>query len=120
MKTFIAIVFVLFSSTVIAAEGDVYFCVEEFSIEYNPQESNEIITYKPQQYKFKRTSESLLFGAGNNFFDEYTMQLTYSVGEMFSATNGTMDRFKYENGKYYYSMVMYDSIISMSGTCSIF
>ncbi len=121
MKILIAIFFLFSFNSLIAAEDDVYFCIEEHRIGYFPDDDdNTFVKYQLEKYKFKRTSNMLIFNNSNGFFDDYELDLTYSSGEIFHAGNEGLDVLKYSDGKYYYSMVSSDGILSIAGTCTIF
>lgn len=121
MKILIAILVFFSFNSLIAAEGDVYFCVEEHRVGYFPDDDDEtFVEYQLEKFKFNRTSDMLYFNKNDGFFHDYELDLTYSAGESFDAGSESLDVLKYRDGKFYYSMVTYDGIISIAGTCSIF
>ena len=123
MKILITFLFLLFPLFALAAEGDVYFCQEDFRYAYYPSEGDvDFIKYKPQKFQFKRTATKLIFGNQKNWFEDAELDIIFSGLELFYAhgQGNDSDVFKYQDGQFFYSYASYSGITSTSGTCSVF
>ena len=123
MKILLILFVLFFSSSVFAAEGDVYFCQEDFRYDYSPTEGDkDFIKYKPQKFQFKRTATKLIFGNQKNWFEGAELDIIFSGSELIYAhgPGNDSDVFKYQDGQFFYSYASYRSITATAGTCSVF
>ena len=118
IKTLIFIlIFCLFSTKIFGAVNDIYYCEMNnlIMIKDNKQDS-----YKPQKFKFKRLKNKLQFGSEQNYFKNFSLLITFSSDEMFTAGDNTMANFQYNEGKFYYAASTFDKAYAINGNCSIF
>ena len=118
IKTLIFIlIFCLFSTKIFSAVNDIYYCEMNnlIMIKDNKQDS-----YKPQKFKFKRLKNKLQFGSEQNYFKNFSLLITFSSDEMFTAGDNTMANFQYNEGKFYYAASTFDKAYAINGNCSIF
>ena len=118
IKTLIFIlIFCLLSTKIFGAVDDVYYCemVNLIEVKNDKQDS-----YQPQKFKFKRLKNKLQFGSEQNYFKDFSLPITFSSGELFSAGDNMMANFSYDDGKFYYAASTYEKAIAINGNCSIF
>ena len=116
LRIFIIIVLFLFSSTVNSAEGDIYFCE---MTEVVAVENHKLVQYNSQKFKFKRTSDKLIFGSEENTFQDYTISISFSQGELFFGGDD-YNRLTFSEGNFYYSRADMDEASIIAAKCSIF
>tara|TARA_Y100000022_G_scaffold155775_1_gene137972 strand:+ start:163 stop:480 length:318 start_codon:yes stop_codon:yes gene_type:complete len=104
--------------------GDVYYCETN---QYIRIKIGKTTPYKNQKFKFKRTSEGLIFGSNKNYFRNIKLTSRNFDGgtEFFSYKNdvsriGSTIILLYNKGNFYVSHVSTEDVTSMTGTCSIF
>ena len=121
MKILMTLIILFFSSSVFADVGDVYYCIEDLRIRNN-DDNTDVISYKPQKFQFKRTDSKLVFGNQKNWFEGAEIDIIFSGGELFSAASESRDSdiVKYNNGKFFYSYISFESVTSVIASCSIF
>ena len=123
MRFLLVIAFLVFPSIGFSAMGDVYFCESDILIDIK---NGEVGNYKNQKFKFKRTSNGLIFGSEDGYLKN--TELTYKnfdVGsELFSYRDDRDGKsnmlFKLEKGIFTFSLVAYQKLSSMIGKCSVF
>ena len=123
MRILLIIAFLLFPSIGFSGMGDVYFCESTKLIELK---DGEVTEYKNEKFKFKRTSNGLIFGSEDSYFKN--LELTskgFDVGtELFSYTDNVAGEtymiFNHEKGIFSVSQVMYQKVVSIIGQCSVF
>ena len=120
IKTFLTF-FILSSSSVFAAENDVYYCFEDLRYR-NSEDNTDVKEYQPQKFQFKRTSTKLIFGNQKNWFQDVELEIIFSGGEVFTAAGESRDSdiVKYNNGKFFYSYVSFEDITSVVASCSTY
>ena len=123
MRFLLVIAFLVFPSIGFSAMGDVYFCESDILIDIK---NGEVGNYKNQKFKFKRTSNGLIFGS-EGFLNnaELTSKNNFDVGsELFSYRDDRDGKsnmsFKLEKGIFTFSLVAYQKLSSMIGKCSVF
>jgi hypothetical protein len=118
-KCLIIISFLLFPSIGFSGEGDVYFCESTRFIDLKDGDVNE---YRNQKFKFKRTSNGLVFGSEDGFFKDFKLEdVAFSMGtELFIYGDQRETAFSHEDGTFAYSQLGYQEVISMIGKCSVF
>ena len=77
-------------------------------------------SYQPQKFKFKRLKNKLQFGSEQGYFQDFSLPITFSSDELFSAGDNMMATFSYDDGKFYYAASTYEKAIAINGNCSIF
>ena len=121
MRFLLVIAFLVFPSIGFSAMGDVYFCESDILIDIK---NGEVGNYKNQKFKFKRTSNGLIFGSEKGYLKnlELTSENHDLGSELFSYKDGgkSFQTFNYEKGTFNYSHVTFVSITSMTGKCSVF
>ena len=123
MRILLIVAFLVFPSVGFSGMGDVYFCESTKLIRL---ENGEVTEYKNEKFKFKRTSNGLIFGSEDSYFKN--LELTskgFDVGtELFSYTDNvggeTYMIFNHEKGIFSVSQVMYQKVVSIIGQCSVF
>ena len=123
MRILLIIAFLVFPSVGFSGMGDVYFCESTKLIRL---ENGEVETFTNEKFKFKRTSNGLIFGSEDSYFKN--LELTskgFDVGtELFSYTDNvggeTYMIFNHEKGIFSVSQVMYQKVVSIIGQCSVF
>jgi len=116
LKIFITIVLLFLSPLVNSAEGDIYFCE---MTEVVAVENHKLIQYNSQKFKFQRTSDKLIFGSEENTFQDYTVSISYSQGELFFGGDN-YNRLSFSEGNFYYSRADIDEASIIAAKCSIF
>ena len=118
IKTLIFIlIFCLLSTKIFGAVNDVYYCEMDNLIMIKDDKQD---SYQTQKFKFKRLKNKLQFGSEENYFQNFSLSITFSSGEMFSAGDNAMANFQYDDGKFYYAASTYDKAYAINGNCSIF
>ena len=123
MRILLIIAFLLFPSIGFSGMGDVYFCESTKLIELK---DGEVTEYKNEKFKFKRTSNGLIFGSEDSYFKNLEVTSKgFDVGtELFSYTDNvggeTYMIFNHEKGIFSVSQVMYQKVVSIIGQCSVF
>jgi len=118
MKFLSIIIFLLFPSIVFGGVGDVYYCTGKNFVRI---ENFEVTEYKPQNFKFKRSENTINFGSDGNYLSNIILDKeVFNIGELFDYGDGSSQIMKYDNGKFHFSLVTYDSITIITGACSIF
>ena len=121
MRILLIIAFLLFPSIGFSGMGDVYFCESTKLIRLK---NGVVKNYKNEKFKFKRTSNGLIFGSEDGSLKnlELTSENHDLGSELFSYKDGgvTFQIFNYEKGTFNYSLVTFESITSMTGKCSVF
>ena len=123
MRILLIVTFLVFPSIGFSGMGDVYFCESTKLIRL---ENGEVETFTNEKFKFKRTSNGLIFGSEDSYFKN--LELTskgFDVGtELFSYTDNvggeTYMIFNHEKGIFSVSQVMYQKVVSIIGQCSVF
>tara|TARA_X000000368_G_C22906780_1_gene656619 strand:+ start:433 stop:837 length:405 start_codon:yes stop_codon:yes gene_type:complete len=111
------LMFCVLSSKVFGAVNDVYYCEMNHlvMIEGDKEES-----YQPQKFKFIRLEDEMQFGGEEGYFKNFSLEIRFSSGEMFSGVADGMAHFQYRDGRFYYSASTYEKAYAVSGNCSIF
>ena len=97
IKTLIFIlIFCLLSTKIFGAVDDVYYCEMDnlIMIKNDKQDS-----YQPEKFKFKRLKNKLQFGSEQGYFQDFSLSITFSSDELFSAGDNLMATFQYDDGK---------------------
>ena len=124
MRILLIVAFLVFPSVGFSGMGDVYFCESTKIIRL---ENGEVETFTNEKFKFKRTSNGLIFGSEDGYFKN--VELTYnsydSGSELFSYNNESVDKsvemvFSYQDGIFTFSHVSFQSVNSFIGKCSVF
>ena len=124
MRFLLVVAFLVFPSVGFSGMGDVYFCESTKLIRL---ENGEVETFTNEKFKFKRTSDGLIFGSEDGYFKN--LELTYNSydlgSELFSYNNESVDKsvemvFSYEDGIFTFSQVSFQSVNSLIGKCSVF
>ena len=115
-RIFIIIVLLLLSPFVKSSEGDVYFCEMTKVVAV---ENHKLVQYNSQKFKFQRTSDKLIFGSEENTFQDYTVSISYSQGELFFGGDN-YNRLSFSEGNFYYSRADIDEASIIAAKCSIF
>ena len=118
MRILLIIAFLVFPSIGFSGVGDVYFCE---STKFIGLKNGEVKNYKNEKFKFKRTSDGLVFGSEDGSFKN--LELTsknHDVGNELFSYKTEWEIFMYKEGTFNYSHVAYGSITSMTGKCSVF
>ena len=118
-KFLIIFITLIFSTSIHASVGDVYFCDEVSRVGYN-EGDNDYTEYEPQKFKFKRLNDVLIFGSDGNWYDNVKLSVNFSSGELFSASNNDTATLHYEDGRFNYTYGSYTILRVMTGTCSPF
>jgi len=119
MRCLLVFAFLIFPSIGFSGVGDIYFCESTKFIELK---NGEVTEYNNEKFKFKRTSNGLIFGSEVGFFKDYKLEVkTFDMEtELFSYGNQRGSEFSHEKGIFTFSQVVYQSVISMIGKCSVF
>ena len=119
MRFLLVVAFLVFPSVGFSGMGDVYFCESTKLIRL---ENGEVTEYKNEKFKFKRTSNGLIFGSEDGYFKNLKLEVkTFDMEtELFSYGNQGGSEFSHEKGIFTFSQVLYQSVISMIGKCSVF
>ena len=121
MKILSIIIFLLFPSIVLGGIDDVYDCTSTNIIKI---EDFKIKQFKNQKFKFQRFEKKLIFGSGQSYFKNLTLDkeiFSNRNEEIFTFTDSeTVNVFNYDNGLFFTSGNTYKSLIGLSGKCSIF
>ena len=118
IKTLIFIImFCLLSTKIFGAVNDVYYCQMDNLIMVK---NNKHDSYQPQKFKFKRLKNKIQFGSEQNYFQDFSLQITFSSDELFTAGDNMTANFQYDNGKFYYAASTYEKAMAINGNCSIF
>jgi len=121
MKKILIIFILFFSSSVVAAENDVYYCeTEKFTI----VKKNLVETFKNEKFKFKRNENTLQF-SGTGYFGNTVMTIEWghAESEWFFGNYARTDSFNYKNGIFLYTFANHigeSKIVSILATCDIF
>ena len=117
MRILLIVAFLVFPSIGFSGMGDVYFCESNKFIEL---QDGRLKTLKDDKFKFKRTSNGLIFGSEGYLKNaEFTSKMHDLGNELFSYKT-EWEIFMYKEGTFNYSHVAYGSITSMTGKCSVF
>ena len=124
MRFLLVIAFLVFPSIGFSGVGDVYFCESNKFIEL---QDGRLKTFKDDKFKFKRTSNGLIFGSEKGYLKNVELKSkNHDVGsELFSykgddGSGKSFAIFNHEKGTFNYSHVTFVSITSMTGKCSVF
>ena len=118
MRIFLILVFTLFPSIVLSRIGDVYYCTGKIIVRIENFKSTQ---YKPQNFKFIRTQSVLIFGSEDGYFKNFELLTKeYDHGNEQFRYRGPTGKMSYKDGVFHSTFNNYDSITSLSGTCSIF
>ena len=123
MRILLIIAFLVFPSIVFSGVGDVYFCE---STKFIDLKNGEVIIYTNEKFKFKRTSNELIFGSEDSYLKnaELTSKNHDLGSELFSYKNDldgkTTFIFSYKKGLFSFSQVTFDGVTSMTGKCLVF
>ena len=124
MRFLLVIAFLVFPSIGFSAMGDVYFCE---STKFIDLKNGEVINYTNEKFKFKRTSNGLIFGSEKGYLKNVELKSkNHDLGsELFSYKGDdgggkSFAIFNHEKGTFNYSHVTFVSITSMTGKCSVF
>ncbi len=122
MKIFLIIFVLFFSSSVVADVGDLYYCETIKVIKVKTKGSEEFNNF---EFKFKRNINKLIFNKGDNYFDDYDMEVKFSHLEFLRASE-EFDVLLYNNGILLYSSNNLEDdindahIISIIANCDVF
>ena len=119
MKKIIIILVLLSSSSVFAAENDVYYCeTNNFTITIK----DNIEEYQNFKFKFKRTKNEIIFGK-DGFFEDVELIVNYSVLERFGGGND-YSRFYVQDSTFTFASILNvpsdHRIIAIVATCDFF
>ena len=114
---FFILILSLSSTKIFAAVNDIYYCEMDNLILIKDDKYK---AYQEQKFKFKRLKNELQFGSEENYFKNFTLPITFSAGETFSAADTVMATFSYMDGKFHYAASTYDKAYAIDGNCSIF
>ena len=118
MRIFLILVFTLFPSIVFSKIGDVYYCTGKILVRIENFKSTQ---YKPQNFKFRRTQSGLIFGSEDGYFKNFELLTKeHDYGNEQFRYRGPSGKLSYKDGVFHSTFNNYDSITSLSGTCSIF
>ena len=119
MRILLIVAFLVFPSVGFSGMGDVYFCESTKLIRL---ENGEVETFTNEKFKFKRTSNGLIFGSEDGYFKNLKLEVkTFDMEtELFSYGNQGGSEFSHEKSIFTFSQVLYQSVISMIGKCSVF
>ena len=120
MKKLLVFLFsILISFNSYGGVGDVYYC-DTYVVHKITQSTTQKFTNF--NFKFKRNTESLIFGSGKNYFQNYELtRKEYSNDEYFVFNDNLgLSSFYHKNNNFNFSMVSEKDIFSTSGTCETF
>jgi hypothetical protein len=120
MRILLIVAFLVFPSIGFSGMGDVYFCESTKLIRL---ENGEVTEYKNEKFKFKRTSNGLIFGSEDGYLKDVKLKVNvHDVGsDLFTYRSDDTDMiFSHEKGTFTMSHVLYLKVISMIGKCSVF
>ena len=117
MKTLLTLFVLLFSSSVVAVEGDVYYCETIKNISVKEKENN---NRGFEKFKFKRNNDYLQFG-GEGVLESMRLKITNSISSLEYFSGGDEgNSFTYQDGSFYYSSVYGNHISVVIASCEIF
>lgn len=105
---------------------DVYYCVEEHSVELEPTESGnayELTQYKPETFTFKYEADSNRLAIKGRTWggDElYYLDCRVCSGGAYFSTGDGHASFKMSNGRFNYASAYHFSAGMKTGTCTKF
>ena len=112
---------ILFSNSLFAGIGDVYYCEMTQFTGINDHETN---NYYLEKFKFKRDLNQITFGNDDNFFTNYSMTVSYNSGELFDGyeliEGSIFGQFSYFEGNFIYSRSDYNEGTLISAIFSLF
>ena len=120
MRILLIIAFLVFPSIGFSGMGDIYFCE---STKFIKLENGEVKTYMNEKFKFKRTSNGLIFGSEDGYFKDVKLKVNvHDVGsDLFTYRSDDTDSiFSHEKGTFTMAQVLYLKVISAIGKCSVF
>ena len=121
IKLLFTILMMLFSKSIFAGIGDVYYCE---MTQLTNIKNHEINNYKLQKFKFKRDLNQIIFGDEDNYFVNYSMTIGYSLGERFDGhkliDDSIYGQFSYDDGDFVYSRSDYNEGTMITAICSVF
>ena len=119
MRILLIIAFLVFPSIGFSGVGDVYFCE---STKFIGLKNGEVKNYKNEKFKFKRTSDGLVFGSEDGSFKNLELEVKSFdfETELFMYGNKKETVFSYEEGIFTFGQVTYQDVTSMIGKCSVF
>ena len=118
MRFLLVVAFLVFPSVGFSGMGDVYFCE---STRHIGLKDGEVSNYRNEKFKFKRSSNGLIFGSEDGYFKDvkFPLKIYDGGGDLFGyRTKYTL--FFYEDGIFTMSQVTYQDVTSMIGKCSVF
>ena len=123
MKILLTFVVLLFSSSVLAGVGDVYYCEINKFVDIK---KNDVAEYTSEKFKFIRKENLIEFGEGG-YFDNNSMNIEdpeLYKGEFFFGSGSRWERFVYNNGDFVFAFTMNSGentyITAVVATCDIF
>ena len=112
---------ILFSNSLSAGIGDVYYCE---MTQFTGIKDHETNNYYLEKFKFKRDLNQITFGNDDNFFTNYSMTVSYNSGELFDGyeliEGSIFGQFSYFDGNFIYSRSDYNEGTLISAICSLF
>ena len=123
---FIILLFHFFSSISFSSEDNIYYCIEESRVGFNPNNNYKFTNLKEQRYKvfinFDEKlikSDHLFFGTSNDLCKTYNNNLycTNFIGGSFSINKNTL---KFHYTSYWIDDIPEDHIFITHGNCEKF
>ena len=117
MQKILILFVLLFSSSVVADVGDVYYCE---TIHVVQVQINDVVEYPNYKFKFKRYEKKIEFGEGG-YFNNHDLPVVYSYGEFFSGNHKTQETFIYQDNYFLYSLIsVKNKVNSIIAKCDVF
>ena len=119
MKILFTLFVLLFSSSVVADVGDVYYCETNKIIRITENETKE---YPQQKFKFKKEENFIKFNEGG-YFDNITIELNIQEEEFFTSRE-KFETLIYNDGYFMHSSIVNNDkkkdVVNVFATCDIF
>jgi hypothetical protein len=124
MRILLIVAFLVFPSVGFSGVGDVYFCESNKFIEL---QDGRLKTFKDDKFKFKRTSNGLIFGSEDGYFKNLKLEVkTFDMETELFSYKGHDEGITHEifthssEGAFNYTFITFGAITSMTGKCSVF